>query len=122
MSLQKVLVILLFAVVIVIVIDALLLIGYPFSLEEIPFFAGKPKKTILSDLFFFEGAIILGLGGLTAAGTGRGISERKETLYVRPSTHVECVRTERKKQVVFGILIMIIGAVLIVLSVAVGSF
>jgi len=80
--------------------------------------ARKSKMVVLSDLFFLEGAVVLAVGALTAAGT----SLRRESfssLYAKPDGHRKFLEEQRPKQFFFGILLIIIGAVLIGLSVIV---
>ena len=83
------------------------------------FWPSKSKTVTLSNLLFFEGIIIFGLGALVASGSSVQRMESWQSLYASPSGHMEYLIQERRKQFSFGTILMIIGAVLIVFSVVV---
>lgn len=74
--------------------------GSSFLREKLPFLANKSEKFILSDLLFIEGAVILAIGALAASSAS----------------------VLRKKQFAFGIILIIVGATLVGLSIAVSAF
>ncbi|MBX5328738.1 hypothetical protein HM003_05225 [Candidatus Bathyarchaeota archaeon A05DMB-5] len=84
-----------------------------------PFWGNKPAKVVFSDLLFFEGIIIFGIGALIASGYSALRIERWQSLYASPGGYTEYLREQRKKQVAFGIVCMLIGALLMLLAVAV---
>lgn len=86
------------------------------------FWENKSKRVFLSDLFFIEGAVILGVGALVASGATVLKMERWQSLVASPSGHVEYLRQQRRKQFSSGIMLMIIGLVLICLSVVINVF
>jgi hypothetical protein len=81
-----------------------------------------PFSLTLSNLFFIEGAIIFGVGAWVASGATVLRMERPSTLYARPEGHTEYLRQHRKKQLSFGIVLIIIGAALMGLSITIGTF
>jgi hypothetical protein len=84
-----------------------------------PYWGNKSGKVVFSDLLFFEGIIILGIGALIASGYSALRMERWQSLYASPGGYVEYLREQRKKQVAFGIVCMLIGALLVLLAIAV---
>lgn len=84
-----------------------------------PFWGNKPAKVVFSDLLFFEGIIIFGIGALIASGYSALRMERWQSLYASPGGYTDYLREQRKKQVTFGIVCMLIGALLVLLAVAV---
>jgi len=84
-----------------------------------PYCGNKSGKVVFSDLLFFEGIIILGIGALIASGYSALRMERWQSLYASPGGYVEYLREQRKKQVAFGIVCMLIGALLVLLAIAV---
>lgn len=84
---------------------------------KIPFFSGKSWKTILSDLLFLEGAAIFTVGAFAeyAISGKRYRSEKHEAEGMTTSGE-----ETRQKRISFTMLIMILGAGLIGLSMAIG--
>jgi hypothetical protein len=80
-----------------------------------------PFWLALSNLLFIEGAIILGVGAWIASGASTLRTEKFSSLYARPEGHAEYLRQSRKKQFSFGIVLIIIGAALMGLSIAIGT-
>ena len=93
-----------------------------FFTSENAFWANKSKTVILSDFLFIEGIIIFSIGALVASGISVLRMERWQSLYASPNGHVKYLRQERRKQFSFGIVLMIIGAVLTGLSIAIYFF
>jgi hypothetical protein len=85
------------------------------------FWIGGSKKILFSNMLFIEGAFILGIGALIASGYTAARVDRWPTMYASPEGHADYIREQRRKQIGFGILLMIIGGLLIVLSVVVYS-
>jgi hypothetical protein len=86
---------------------------------DLAWLLGIEEKAILSNLFFFEGAITVGLGALLAG----GFAENRMTRTNVPSTayNVEKISKSRpefrEKQISTGIILMITGLPLLVMSV-----
>jgi len=89
------------------------------SMRILHFLHGSPKKIVLSDLFFLEGALFFGIGWVIAAGLTIFRMERWQTLYASPDGHAEYLRSERGKQVLFGLAFIVLGTILIGLSVGI---
>lgn len=103
-------------IVLLIVMNALFLTFFP------SLFANKSAKAMLSNLFFIDGAVTVGMGALIASGYTVFRIESWQTLFASPEGHTEFLETERRKQILFGILLMVVGTVLIGLSVVIGVF
>lgn len=82
------------------------------------FWAKKSGTIIFSDLLFFEGIAFFGLGALIASGYTAQRIDRWQSLYASPDGHREYLEEQRPKQFSFGIIMMIVGAILIGLSIA----
>lgn len=96
--------------------------GISFLREKLPFLANKSEKTILSDLLFIEGAVIIFIGAAVASGASVLRIETPSSIYASPSGHAKYLREERKRQFAFGIILIIIGAASIGLSIAISTF
>ena len=106
-----------------VLVTVLLIILNALFLTVVPsFFANKSAKAMLSDIFFIDGAVTMGMGALIASGYTVFRIESWQTLYASPEGHTEYLETERRKQVLFGILLMVVGAVLIGLLVITSVF
>jgi len=90
-------------------------------LQNFWFFADKSIAYILSNLFFFEGALVFAVGAFVASGLSIFRIESPSSLYASPEGHVEYLRESRKKQFKFGIVLVAIGAILIGSSIAIGA-
>ncbi len=106
--------------VVVVFIDFVVLSFYGIQIKEtLGWIFGSEDKTILSNFLFFEGALTIGIGALLAG----GFAENKLTPTRSPSTpySVEKLskhRTEfRQEQISTGLLLMLAGLPLIVMSV-----
>lgn len=112
-----------FALLLILFLDALVAVfGFSFLHENFSFFVDKSEACILSDLLFLEGAIVFTVGAFVASGVSIFRIESKSSLYASPEGHVEYLRKSRKKQFNSGIVLMVIGAVLIGSSIAIGAF
>jgi len=83
------------------------------------FWIKSSKKVSLTNLLFIEGAFIFGMGALITSGYTAARIDRWETMYGSPEGHADYIRQQRRKQINFGIVLMIIGALLVILSLAV---
>jgi len=93
-------------------------LGASYLSENIGTFLGKSRTVILSDLLFLEGALILAIGTLVAV--ARAVLETK--LPPRPSTGTTANSEQtREKRINPETLMIIIGAILLGLSVTVGT-
>ena len=111
------------AVLLTLFFDALVAVfGFSFLHENLSFFADKSEACILSDLLFLEGAIVFTVGAFVASGASIFRIESKSSLYASPEGHVKYLRESRKKQFNFGIVLMVIGAILIGSAIAIGAF
>jgi len=90
-------------------------------LQDFWFFASKSIAYILSDLLFFEGAILFAVGAFVASGLSIFKIEKASSLYASPEGHAEYLRESRKKQFKFGTVLIAIGAILIGSSIAIGT-
>ncbi|MEA2089661.1 MAG: hypothetical protein U9O89_02750 [Thermoproteota archaeon] len=97
-------------------------LGTPFLCERIWFFSGKSGALVLSDLLFLEGAIIFAVGSFIAGGASILRIETPTSLFASPGGHTEYVVESRKKQIRFGLAVMVLGGTLMVSSVVIGSF
>lgn len=86
-------------------------------------FFGSSGMTILCDLLFFEGAIIFAIGAFLASGITwfLGVSRYPRGRYYVEEKMGNEIRQSSKKQLRTGIFMMILGAMLIGLSVAIGQ-
>lgn len=96
--------------------------GFSFLHENFYFFADKSAARILSDLLFLEGAIVFTVGAFVASGASIFRIESKSSLYANSEGHIKYLHESRKKQFKFGIVVMIIGAILIGSSMVIGTF
>ncbi|MFC1487315.1 hypothetical protein ACFLRN_06485 [Thermoproteota archaeon] len=117
---KKAIIMIAFFNVLVVFIDFVVLSFYGIQIKEtLGWIFGSEDKTILSNFLFFEGALTIGIGALLAG----GFAENKLTPTKSPSTHysVEKLskhRTEfRQEQISTGLLLMLAGLPLIVMSV-----
>lgn len=101
------------------IFDALVaFLGAPYLSENIGTFLGKSTMVILSDLLFFEGAVVFTVGTFMAV---LEFIQEKETLN-EPSTETnDNGGRTRGKRIGTGIFVMIIGAILVGLSITVGT-
>lgn len=110
-------------VLLLLIIDIMLAgLGSLFPSERISFFLGKSATHVLCDLLFLEGAIIFVIGVFLAAGMLELFaSSSPSSLFSAPRSSGEDVTESRQKQFSVGIVLMFVGAILIVLSVAIGT-
>jgi hypothetical protein len=103
------------------IFDVLLIkLGASYLQQNFEIFSNKSETTLVSDLLFGEGAIILGVGALLAAGTSI-ISMGKQypgQYYKEKEMTTDYVKS-RPSQMRIGVLLMIIGAFLVGLSILV---
>lgn len=77
-------------------------------------FLEKSELTMLSDLLFGEGAVILGLGGFLAVGGSKtSITQQFPGKHYKEERMANDYLKSRSGQVRFGILLMIVGAILL---------
>ena len=95
---------------------------FSFLHENFWFFADKSAARILSDLLFLEGAMVFAVGAFVASGLSIFRIESKSSLYTSPEGHVKYLRESRKKQFNFGVVLVVIGAILIGSSIVIGAF
>jgi hypothetical protein len=100
--------------VLLIVLGAIIPLIFPYM------FVNKSPKIYVSNLLFMDGAIVMGVGALIAGGTA--VYSGWGMIFADPEAYENYVRTQRKKQIVFGLMMIIIGAILAGLAVAIGSF
>jgi len=86
-------------------------------------FFGYSQKLITCDLLFLEGAIIFAIGAFLASGITwlLGVSRYPRGRYYVEEKMGNDIRKSRKKQLRTGIFMMILGAMLIGSSVAIGQ-
>jgi len=93
-------------------------LGAPYLSENIGAFFGKSRTVILSDLLFLEGAVIFATGTLIAAARAR----HEKKLSSKPTTEItDNAEPTRDKRIRPDILTMIIGAILMGLSMIIGT-
>jgi len=81
-------------------------------------FLGKPRVVILSDLLFEEGAVIFAIGIFIAV--ARAWQEKEPSS--EPTTEItDDAEQTSKRRISLGVLMLIIGAILIGLSITVGT-
>lgn len=101
------------------ILDALVaVLGAPYLSENIGTFLGKSKTVILSDLLFLEGAVIFAIGTFIAVSR---FMQEKEPLYEPSTGTTDNGGQTREKRIGAGILMMIIGAILMALSITIGT-
>lgn len=109
----------LFIVLSLLILDALVAVfGAPYLSENIGTFLGKSKTVILSDLLFLEGAVIFAIGTFIAV---LRFMKEKEPLYETSTETTDNEEQTREKRIDAGILMIIIGAILMGLSITVGT-
>jgi len=86
-------------------------LGGPFLSENVGTFLGKSTATILSDLLFLEGAVAFAAGAFLTIALS----------YRPPTESTDAAAQPRKKRIHPSILLIIIGAILIGLSITVGT-
>ena len=106
--------------VLVVFIDLVVLSFYGTQIKEtLAWILGSEDKTILSNLLFFEGALIIGIGAFLAGGFAENRMHRTNvpsTSYVVEKLSKQ--RSEfREKQISTGLLLMLAGLPLIIMSV-----
>jgi len=69
------------------------------------------------DLLFIEGIVTFAAGAYVASGVANLRKESWVTLTASPEGHREFLEEQRSKQVSYGIITMIIGAIMIALSI-----
>ncbi len=86
-------------------------------------FFGSSRITILCNILFFEGAVIFAIGAFLASGMTwfLGVLRYPRGRYYVEEKMGNEIRQSRKKQLNTGIFMMIVGAVLIGSSVAIGE-
>jgi len=105
-------------VVSLLILDALVaVLGAPYLSANTGTFLGKSKTVILSDLLFLEGAVIFGVGTFIVV-----LRSMYEKLSYKPSTETsDNAGQTREKRLHPSILMMVIGAILMGLSVTIGT-
>jgi len=101
------------------VFDVLVIVlGASYLSQNISAFLSKSSTVILSDLLFLEGVVICAIGIFLVVGE----ATQKIKTFSKPSTEKIVVEGQTpKKRISPGLLAMIIGALLIGLSITVGS-
>lgn len=93
-------------------------LGGSYLSENIGTFLGKSRIVILSDLLFFEGEVILAIGIFIAVASAW--TEMKPSS--EPTTEITGnAELTREKRIGLGILVIIVGAILMGLSIMVGT-
>lgn len=93
-------------------------LGAPYFSGNIGAFLGKSGTVILSDLLFLEGAVIFAIGAFIAFAT----AGHETKLSSEPTTDTtDNAEPTRHKRIDPGILMMIVGAILMGLSMMVGT-
>ena len=93
-------------------------LGGSYLSENIGTFLGKSRIVILSDLLFFEGEVILAIGIFIAVASAW--TEMKPSS--EPTTEITGnAELTRDKRIGLGILVIIVGAILMGLSIMVGT-
>ncbi len=93
-------------------------LGATYLSENIGTFWGKSRTVILSDLLFLEGAVIFAIGTFIAVAK----AAQKIKPFSKPSTETTVNAEQiREKRIHPSILMMIIGAILMGLSITVGT-
>lgn len=100
--------------VLIIVLSIIIPLVFPYS------FNNKPLNVYMSNLLFLDGAIVMGVGALIAGGSA--VYSGWAMIYADPEAYENYVRTQRKKQMLFGLMMIIIGAILVGLAVTMGSY
>jgi hypothetical protein len=72
---------------------------------------------LYGDLLFVEGIFVFAAGAYVAAGVANMRRESQASLTVSPEGHKEYLEEQRPKQVLDGVLLMIIGAIIIATSI-----
>jgi hypothetical protein len=72
------------------------------------------------DLMFMEGVLVFAAGAYVASGMANPRRENWKTLTADPEGYKEFLEDQRPKQLSDGIILMIIGATIIVLSLVIG--
>jgi hypothetical protein len=72
------------------------------------------------DILFVEGVLIFAFGAYVAAGMGNPRTVDMKNTIADPEFYKEYLEDQRPKQVSEGVILMIIGAVLAILSVVIG--
>lgn len=72
------------------------------------------------DVLFLEGLLIFVFGAYVAAGMGNPRTVNIKTTTADPEFYREYLEDQRPKQISEGIILMIIGAILMILSVVIG--
>ena len=100
------------------ILDALVtVLGAPYLSANTGTFLGKSSTVILSDLLFLEGAVIFAIGTLIVV-----LRSMHEKLSYKPSTETtDNAGQTREKRLHPSILMMVIGAILMGLSVTIGT-
>jgi hypothetical protein len=94
-------------------------LGAPYLQQNFAILSGKSEITMVSDLLFGEGAIVLGVGALLAAGASKTSMGRQYPgqYYKEKEMTTDYVKS-RPSQMRIGVLLLIVGAILIGLSIA----
>jgi len=101
------------------IFDALVaVLGGSYLSENVGTFMGKSSTVILSDFLFIEGIVILAVGILIIVG---GLAQKIKPLS-EPSTETTEIGVQTlEKRINLGVFMMIVGAILIGLSITVGT-
>jgi len=121
LKIPKVIQNIIFVVLIILIIDVLA-VGLLTTFLHGWFF-GSSGTTILCNLLFLEGAIIFAIGAFLASGITwlLGVFRYPQGRYYVEEKMGNDIRHSRKKQLSTGILIMVVGAMLMGSSVAIGE-
>lgn len=95
-----------------------------FRPEGIWFLSNRTELSILSDLLFLEGAIIFAIGAIVASGMSlwhSGASSNTSDQHCAEEKPAADVGEARKKRIIPWILMIVIGACLMGLSIAIGA-
>jgi hypothetical protein len=110
--------------VLVVIIDLIVIFLYGSQIiDSMGWLFGNENKTILTNLLFIEGALTIGIGALLAG----GYSENKLTPTKSPSTSYSVEKLSkqrmefRKEQISTGLLIILAGLPLIIMSILTAS-
>lgn len=93
-------------------------LGTPYLSENIALFLDKSRTVILSDLLFFEGTVTFAIG--TFIVVLRFMQEQEPSLKP-PAQITENEGQTGKKRIHDGIFMMVTGAILMVLSISIGT-
>jgi hypothetical protein len=109
-------------ITVLLIFDAVIIqVWSPYLQKNFAIFSGKSEATMLSDLLFGEGAIILGIGVFaTIGGSKMSMSRQYPGQYYKEGEMMTDHIKSRPREIRIGILVLIVGAVLLGLSILVG--